>query len=126
MRKTVSKTVALALLAGSTAALAQTAPPSADSLDMPSYQEPAQSWRDIQDPIERERCKEKIRQVRAEAGKPEIDSEQETADPEKPLVIAAVDQSVDGCKVLVMKQDTSDIRPVPEPRKGPVRIEPAN
>ena len=66
------------------------------------------------------------RQVRAEAGKPKIEAEQETADPEKPLLIAAVDQSVDGCKVLVMKQDTSDIRPMPEQRKGPVRIEPAN
>ena len=126
MRKTVSKTITLALLASSTAVLSQTAPSGADSLDMPSYQDPAQSWRDIQDPIERERCKEKIRQVRAEAGKPKIEAEQETADPEKPLLIAAVDQSVDGCKVLVMKQDTSDIRPMPEQRKGPVRIEPAN
>ena len=50
------------------------------------------------------------RQVRAEAGKPEIDSEQETADPEKPLMIAAVDQSVDGCKVLVMKQNLLKLR----------------
>ncbi|MCH2488205.1 MAG: hypothetical protein MK010_10750 [Erythrobacter sp.] len=113
-------------LAGVNALLAQPSDPAPerDPFDMPSYQEPAQSWRDIQDPIERARCEQEIRKARAEAGKPEI--ERETADAEEPLLIAAVDQKLNGCSVLVMKQDTSDVRPLPARPEGPVTIEPAN
>lgn len=116
---------ALAALATAATALAARNPtPDPDSLDMPSYERPAAKWRDIEDPIERARCKEQISRARADAGQPEIESE--PADPEDPLLIAAVDQKIAGCSVLVMKHDTSDIRPIPEPAKGPVSIEPAN
>ena len=41
-------------------------------------------------------------------------------------MLAAVHQTIEDCPVLAMKHDTSDIRPVPDLREGPVRIEPAN
>ena len=118
--------VMIGSLASAGASMAQPSDPAPEreSFDMPSYQEPAQSWRDIQDPIERARCEEEIRQVRAEAGKPEI--EREPADKEAPLLIAAVDQKLNGCRMLVMKDDTSDVRPMPVRPEGPLVIEPAN
>ena len=33
------------------------------------------------------------------------------------LLIAAVDRTIDGCSVLVMRDDTSDVRPVPGPKE---------
>ena len=119
---------ALAITLGSvlcgSALLAQPGKTAPDRFEMPSYQQPAETWRDIQDPIERARCEEKIRQVRNEAGKPEI--EPEAADAQDPLLLAAVHQKIENCPVLVMKHDTSDMRPVPERRDGPITIEPAN
>jgi len=103
---------------------AQTNETAPDRFDMPSYQDPARSWRDIEDPIKRARCEEQIRKVRSDAGQPEI--EREPADAENPLMLAAAHQTIEDCPVLVMKHDTSDIRPVPDLREGPVRIEPAN
>lgn len=61
-------------------------------------------------------CRETIQQVREERGLPWVD--QGTApDPEQPLLIAAVAKTIDGCSVLVMRDDTSDVRPVPGPRE---------
>ena len=120
--------IALAAAFGSlvtgAALVAQTNETAPDRFDMPSYQDPARSWRDIEDPIKRARCEEQIRKARSDAGQPEI--EREPADPEKPLMLAAVHQTIEDCPVLVMKQDTSDIRAVPERPKGPLKIEPTN
>ena len=106
-------------------ALIGAAPP-APQLSMPGYQEPAQQWKDIEqarkdDP---ERCRDTIRKVREENGQAEL--ERAPASEERPLFIAAVDQRVDDCSVLVMRQDTSDIRPVPEVETGTVKLRPAN
>ena len=120
----IALTVAFGSLVTGGALLAQSNDAAPNRFDMPSYQNPARSWRDIQDPIERARCEEQIQTARSEAGQPEI--EREPADPEKPLMLAAVHQTIEDCPVLVMKQDTSDIRPLPERREGPLNIEPAN
>lgn len=65
-------------------------------------------------PIDRtadEACRDRIEQVRAERGLPTL--ERRTASPDEPLFFTALDYRIDGCGALVMKSDTSDIRPVP-------------
>lgn len=69
------------------------------------------------------KCRDTIAQVREESGQPAL--RRDTAEPDEPLLIAAVDHRIDGCGVLVMRQDTSDVRPVPEPSEGPVELIPA-
>ena len=59
-------------------------------------------------------CRDRIQQVRRELGQPELEHD---AAPQDPLFIAAVDKRVDGCSVMVMRNDTSDIRPLPAPRE---------
>ena len=59
-------------------------------------------------------CRDRIQEVRRERGQPELEREDS---PEDPLLIAAVDRRVGGCSVLVMRDDTSDIRPLPKPRE---------
>jgi hypothetical protein len=59
-------------------------------------------------------CRDRIQEVRRELGKPALERESTRADP---LFIAAVDKRIGGCSVLVMRNDTSDIRPLPEPRE---------
>lgn len=61
-------------------------------------------------------CRETIQQVREERGLPRVDRGN-AVDPDDPLLIAAVDKTIDGCSVLVMRHDTSDIRPLPAPRE---------
>ena len=60
-------------------------------------------------------CRDKIQQVRAERGLPWVDRGT-AVDPDQPLLIATVDHRIDGCSVMVMRDDTSDVRPLPEPR----------
>ncbi|KRA83297.1 hypothetical protein [Altererythrobacter sp. Root672] len=55
-------------------------------------------------------CIGRIELVRQERGQPALQRDAKT---EEGLLIAAVDHKVDGCSVLVMRNDTSDIRPVP-------------
>jgi hypothetical protein len=59
-------------------------------------------------------CRDRIQEVRRELGQPPLDR---TAAPADPLFIAAVDKRIGGCSVLVMRNDTSDIRPLPAPRE---------
>ena len=59
-------------------------------------------------------CRDRIQEVRREIGKPALDL---GASPQDPLFIAAVDKRIGGCSVIVMRNDTSDIRPLPEPRE---------
>ena len=58
-------------------------------------------------------CRDRIHEVRRELGKPALERD---ASPEEPLFIAAVDKRIGGCSVMVMRNDTSDFRPLPEPR----------
>jgi hypothetical protein len=57
-------------------------------------------------------CRDRIQEVRRELGQPTLDRD---ATPQDPLLIAAVDKRVGGCSVMVMRNDTSDIRPLPAP-----------
>ncbi len=59
-------------------------------------------------------CRDRIHEVRRELGKPALERD---ASPADPLLIAAVDKRIDGCAVLVMRNDTSDVRPLPAPRE---------
>ena len=66
-------------------------------------------------------CRDRIQEVRRELGKPELPRD---VRPQDSLFIAAVDKRIGGCSVLVMRNDTSDIRPLPapqEPRMMPAR-----
>ena len=66
-------------------------------------------------------CRDRIQQVRRELGKPALEPE---ASPADPLFIAAVDKRIDGCSVMVMRNDTTDLRPLPAPgehRRMPAR-----
>ncbi len=64
-------------------------------------------------PIDIDECEQTITQVRDANGQPSL--RREGAAPEDAEMIAAVDQQIDGCSVMVMHNDTSDVRPVPEP-----------
>jgi hypothetical protein len=67
-------------------------------------------------------CTDRIHMVRAERGLPWID--RGTApDPDEPLLLAAVDKRIDGCSVLVMRNDANDIRPLPTEPEGPARVQ---
>jgi hypothetical protein len=66
-------------------------------------------------------CRDTIHQVRRERGLPEI--QRETASPEEPLLIAAVDHRINGCSVMVMHGNTSDVRPLPALPEGPAKLE---
>jgi hypothetical protein len=66
-------------------------------------------------------CRDRIQEVRDERGLPKLD--REAAKPDDGLLIAAVDKRIDGCSVLVMRNDTSDIRPLPTAPEGPPRVQ---
>lgn len=110
----------LGILALASPAAAQAQPPT--NLDQPAYQAPARPWADV-DQAERDlRCRDRIEQVRQAEGKPKL--QQSPADPEKSMLMHAVDLSVDGCRVIVPVADPSDVRQ--EPRRGPAREIPAS
>ncbi len=56
-------------------------------------------------------CRDTLQMVRAEGGLPSLD--RENARPGEELLIAAVDQRIDGCSYMVMRNDTADVRAVP-------------
>jgi hypothetical protein len=64
-------------------------------------------------------CRDRIEEIRDERGLPKLD--RKAASPDEALLIAAVDQRIGGCSVMVMRNDTSDIRPLPT-REGPPRV----
>ena len=97
------------------------ATPPAVMLDQPAYEAPAKPWSSVEEAERQRRCRDRIEQVRAEAGKPNL--EREAASPDEPLLMYAVDHRVDGCGVLVPVADRADIRQSPEP--GAPRIVPA-
>lgn len=101
MRRFAALTVMLACTAAS--------PPSASPVEPDFHERPATSDGETV-------CRDRIHTVRHERDLPAI--ERETADPEEPLLIAAVDHRIDGCSVMVMKYDTRDVRPIPKPDEG--------
>jgi hypothetical protein len=64
-------------------------------------------------------CRDRIEQVRAASGLPTLDHG--NAAPGQALLIAAVDKRIDGCSVMVMRNNLSDVRPLPAP-DGPARV----
>lgn len=68
-------------------------------------------------------CRDRIELVRQERGLPKL--QRDTALPDEPLFIAAVDHRIDGCSLMVMRHDTADVRPLPaiegEPRLQRIR-----
>jgi hypothetical protein len=65
--------------------------------------------------------RDRIETVRDERGLPKLD--RENAAPDQPLFIAAVDRRIDGCAVMVMYNNTSDVRSLPERPAGPPRLQ---
>ena len=61
-----------------------------------------------QAPGSRVPCRDTIHEVREARGLPG-----EAAAPEPGQLIAAVDHRINGCSVMVMRDDTSDVRPLP-------------
>jgi hypothetical protein len=67
-------------------------------------------------------CRDRIDEVRDDRGLPKLD--RKAASPDDGLLIAAVDKRIDGCSVLVMRNNTRDIRPLPTAPEGPPRVQP--
>ena len=65
-------------------------------------------------------CRDRVQEVRDERGLPELD--RGTASPDEPLLIAAVDHRIGGCSVMVMRNDLSDVRPLPT-KEGQPRVQ---
>jgi hypothetical protein len=70
-----------------------------------------------------EHCRDRITQAREDAGKPPL-FDRAPASPDKPYKIYAVDKRIDGCSVMVMHGDVSDVRPLPLPSDEPLRVTP--
>ena len=114
MRHVVSAVALLACTAAS---------PPADTSGNESFAEPA--IRQLQAPAAPSEviCRDRIHTVRSERGLPSLG--RDSADPEEPLFIAAVDHRIDGCSVLVMRNDTGDVRPIPKPDENAPLLRPA-
>lgn len=72
-------------------------------------------------PAGRVPCRDTIQQVREARGLPPLD--RGTATPREGMLIAAVDHRIDGCSVMVMYGNTSDVRPLPAMPDGPPKLE---
>lgn len=96
------------------------------TLERPDSEALAQLLRDpseVTTPNDFGRCADRIRQARKELGLPQLKNE--PASPDRPLLFYAVNRIEEGCGVLVMKGNPNDIRPIPEPPEGPIRMIPA-
>ena len=76
-----------------------------DGMDLPAIAPRVESGETV--------CRDRIHTVREERGLPPLD--REAADPEEPLLIAAVDHRIDGCSVMGMRDDSRDVRLIPKP-----------
>lgn len=61
-------------------------------------------------------CRDRIERVRHERRLPKLVRERAS---NEPLLIAAVDKRIDGCSVLVMRNNLNDIRPLPQSDDAP-------
>jgi len=106
--------IALALANG--AAAEPPAPTPANDIVIPI----SPSFSQLPPPQGKVPCRDTIHQVREERGLPPLDPD--SAAPEPPQLIAAVDHRINGCSVLVMHSNTSDVRPLPAMPDGPPRL----
>lgn len=113
------KTLGIGAAVLSAAAAALSAPPM--QADQSAYEEPARPWTSVEQAERLRECRDRIEQVRAAAGKPKL--EREPANPDKPLLMYAVDTRIDDCGVIVPVADPSDLRQAPPP--GIARMIPA-
>ncbi|MFL0356635.1 hypothetical protein ACI5KX_09140 [Erythrobacter sp. GH1-10] len=74
--------------------------------------------------VQSEACRDRIMQAREDTGLPLL--EREPASPENPHLIYAVDRRQDGCSVMVMMGNPSDIRPLPVRPDDPIGLIPAD
>jgi hypothetical protein len=65
-------------------------------------------------------CRDRIHQVREERGLPSLDRGNASAD--QALLIAAVDRRIDGCSVMVMRNNLADVRPLPT-QEGEAKVQ---
>ena len=101
----MKKFVVPALALCATAAMAQ----QEENKPLPAYpQTELQTARDAAP----DNCDDRITQVRAANGQPKLDRGTSSEDDAK--FIAAVDLRINECSVMVMREDTSDIRPLPK------------
>lgn len=100
--------IALVLATGAAPPQAPAPAPEGNRLDLPPVKIDPTTGKAV--------CRETIQQVREERGLPWVDRGT-AANPDEPLLIAAVAKTIDGCSVLVMRNDTSDVRPVPGPQE---------
>jgi hypothetical protein len=100
--------------------LASATPPAA-IVSLPSYEEPARPWPNVQETEATKDCRKRIELARAAAGRPRLD--RAPADANKPILHYAVDRRIDGCGVLVPVGDPAGMLPPPEP--GPPVVLPA-
>mgnify|MGYP001548571408 CR=1 FL=1 len=68
-------------------------------------------------------CHGKTEVVRQERGLPDLDLDNAKSD--EPLLIYAVDQMINGCEVLVIRNDLNDIRPLPDYSDSKATMRPA-
>ena len=104
MKYTSLLTLAAPLLFGA-------APPAA-VVGLPSYDQPARAWSNVESAQAERRCRDRIEEVRKDMGKPRI--ERAPADAAKPILQYAVDRRIDGCGVLVPVADPAAVMPPPE------------
>lgn len=95
-------------------------PPALDTL--PSRPQTVLPKDELTDPSASAVCRDRIDQAREERGLPKLS--RDNSAPTDPLLIAAVDKRIGGCSVMVMRNNTSDIRPLPQFRDGPAKLTP--
>jgi hypothetical protein len=77
---------------------------------------------ELTDPSATRVCRDRIDRAREERGLPKLDRDKAASN--EPLLIAAVDKRLGGCSVMVMRNNLSDIRPLPQYRDGPAQLSP--
>lgn len=110
-------------------------------LDNPAYSDPAIKWETVEEAgaigtdtpsiitgdgrdlaeLLSAGCRDTINKARGELGQPPL-LNREPASPDKPHHIYAVDRREGGCSVMVMKGSPDDIRPLPAPMEGPLKM----
>jgi hypothetical protein len=116
MQPVILPLVALALLASTeTPQRLEATTTTQPDIVSPAVQPPA---------LSAEQCRDRITLAREASGKPPL-LEREPASAEKPYRIYAVDKRVNGCAVMVMHGDVSDIRPLPARPEGSILLIPA-
>ncbi|QFT77867.1 hypothetical protein [Erythrobacter sp. THAF29] len=94
--------------------------PTPETSETPALAQLLRDPSEVTTPNDFGRCADRIRQAREEMGLPELKNER--ASPDRPLLFYAVNRIEEGCGVLVMKGNPNDIRMIPEPPEGPIRM----